>query len=235
MNRQSNLMSRLKNLLLTTPIALLLGFYLSTLIPKLDQGDRFGRAAAEPMAVTEAPIAVRGNQDQQQNHEVALLKTELSALRAEMAGLRQEMHRIAALKSMNTEPTKQKAEKVPVSNDATVRAEEAKYFAEQSAALEADFRQQAVDAVWALETTALVKKGLLNDKASAGNAIISLECRHSSCRLELANDSHHRMPDFTELSAQITDELPNIMVSQAESDDNSTVFYLSKEEVALPQ
>ncbi len=225
-------MNLLKTILITTAVTLPLGFYVSTIVPKPDGIQQGEQTAAAPSVTASVPVVSKNDAAHQQDDDVALLKTEVNGLKAEIAALREAMRGFAKVKSTK-EISVQDTDKIVPPSDEAIRAEEEKYFAEQGAALETDFRQQTIDPVWSSEAATLIRKGLASDKIS-GNAIVSLECRTHTCRLELANNGKNKPPDFIEFPQQIAGELSNMMVSQTESGDDTTVFYLSKEEFVLP-
>jgi hypothetical protein len=223
-------MNLLKTIVITTAINVPLAAYVSTLIPKSVETQ-----GSVPIALTAKandPVIAKQIDTVQQNDDVVTLKTDVVNLKLELAALREEMHSMTKVK-VDTAILGRDADKSVPRSDEEIRAEEEKHFAVQGEALESGFRQQTIAPKWSAEAMALVRAGLAKDKIS-GDAIVSLECRTHSCRLELANNGKNQTPDFVEFPQHIAGELSNVMVSQTESSDSSTVFYLSKEEFVLP-
>ncbi|WP_394751851.1 hypothetical protein [Crenothrix sp.] len=220
-------MNIFKIILITTAVNLPLSVYVSTLISK-------PAAVQTPIqihssTVENIPLISKNSEDHQQNDEMVLLKTDVQALKLQLASLKNQIQSSPKTKASNAI----KHDNTIARNDEAMLAEEQKHFAVEGAALESAFRQQTVNAKWSAETIDLIGKGLASDKIGA-SSMISLECRSDTCRLELANNGKNQPPDFVEFPQQIAGELSNLMVSQTESSDSSTVFYLSKEEFVLP-
>lgn len=221
-------MNIFKIILITTAVNLPLSVYVSTLIPRADERQDDVQIASG--VKSNVPVVLKDSKDHQQNDEMVLLKTDVQALKIQLASLKNQMQSPPKAKAGNA--INQYDNTIARSNEAML-AEEQKHFAVEGAALESAFRQQTVDAKWSAEAIDLIRKGLASDKITA-SSIISVECRSDNCRLELANNDKNQPPDFVEFPQQIAGELSNLMVSQIESSENSTVFYLSKEEFVLP-
>jgi hypothetical protein len=218
-------MNLFKILMLTTAIIIPLSVYVSTLIAQ----------PVETQTDTQTVSSVKSENKltaAQQSNELPTLKANVIALKAELAALREEMHTMAKTKAATAILGRDTNKDVPRS-DEELHAEETKHFAAQSEALESDFRQQTLAPTWATDTMALIRTALASDKSS-DSAIIDLQCRSRTCRLELANNGKNQALELVEFTQTIAEELSNVIVSQAESSDSTTVFYLSKEEFVLP-
>lgn len=225
-------MNLVRIVLITTVINVPLSVYVSTFIAKPDKTQ--GHVQAVSVAKVSGPaVMIKAIDDTQEKEDVATLSADVNSLKVELAGLREEIRRIVSSKT-NAAISGRGSDDVSVArSNEDIQAEEEKIFAAQGEALESDFRQQTIAPAWSSETEDLVRKGLLSDKISA-DSIVSLECRTHTCRLELADNSQNKAPDFVDFPQKVSEELPNVMMSQTESGDNTTVFYLSKEEFVLP-
>jgi hypothetical protein len=226
-------MKLFKTILMTCAVTLPLGFFIAILLDKPHTLQQSEQPPIKP-AIISAPLAINANTTDTppQNNAVLVLTTQVQHLQADVTALREELHSMVKTKAA-TAILGRDPDKKPPSTDDAIQAEEEKYFAKQGEALSADFRQQSIAPGWSTETVALVKAGLASDKISE-TSIISLECRTRTCRLELANTRKNKVPDFMAFPQYIAGELSNILISQPESTDGATVFYLSKEELMLP-
>lgn len=226
-------MNLFKIILITSAVNLPLSVYVSRLMPPSVAVVQSEHPPAIAAATQVVPTVVNNTVKPEHNEALALLKTQVQALSADVVALREEMHTIVKTKAAAVILGRDVDNVAPPSEEAA-RAEEEKYFAAQGVALESDFRQQTVELNWSTEAMNLIRTGLASDKIS-GSAIIGLECRTRTCRLELANNGKNHAPDFVEFPQHIADELSNLMISQTESTDGATVFYLSKEAFTQPK
>lgn len=165
---------------------------------------------------------------------LAALGKEVAHLRADVAALRMDMQMqqsklAASVNNLAPDPVKNPQALTEM------RAKEEESIQKQGEALETGFRQQTTDPNWSVKAKSLIEEALFSDKV-ASTDIIDVECRASMCRVELANDSNNQAPRITEFPMKISEELPNILVSQTNESDGSTttVLYLSKDDPVLP-
>jgi hypothetical protein len=71
--------------------------------------------------------------------------------------------------------------------DPAARAKAERERQEQMAVVEANFQQEPTDQMWSFEAAGAVQEALANDEMGQ-TALRSIECRSSTCRVEMADD-----------------------------------------------
>ena len=180
---------------------------------------------------TPAPVTTSSSFVNNQDQEILSLKREIAALKQEVSTLQSQMQHFSSNRKTANAIVHQdhKEDESPVNTTA-----EEQLFAKQGQFLETAFKQQSVDQQWATDTKNLIIAGLAKDKISQ-SAIIDLDCRNRSCRLTLAHDKQQQAPELQHFINYTADVLPNVVISQTESDNESTVFYLSRDEFQFPR
>ena len=183
------------------------------------------RPIVHGLAVKDSDVNLRESLDS--------LRKEVASLRADVLVLQANRHEqqlkleAASLNAVTTQVKPKLArEQVLAQNKERLR--------KQGELLETGFRQQTTDPRWSEQAKTLVQEALASDKIAAKD-IIDIECRVSMCRVELANDNVDE-PKLSDFPMKISEEMPNIMASQAQESDGSTttILYLSKDNLASP-
>jgi hypothetical protein len=164
------------------------------------------------------------NQVEKLNHEMADLKSSVTALHAQM-----KMLATTDPKNITTaiDSTREKEQIDQMRNSTAERQHQ------QGGQMESSFRQQTTDPDWSVKTKALIQDALAREKIAAEN-ILNIECRNTMCRVELTNDDQHKLPKISNFPLLIGQELPSIMVDQISESNGSTttILYLSKDDAA---
>jgi len=122
---------------------------------------------------------------------------------------------------------------------ADTQAESQRQRDQQLDALESGFKQEPTDAAWAAQTTARVEETLAAF-AVAPSGVRDIECRASTCRLEIAGDTlldvAGKEPASLDkglplLVNRLADSLPSMTAFQVEDGygATSTVLFFSRE------
>jgi hypothetical protein len=167
--------------------------------------------------------------------EVAALRQEVAQLRAALGELRQ--HLAAADRESGDEPL------VEELSPAHAQAEEEAERVARMNALESAFVREPMDPVWAASTSAQVEEALSALEA-APVGIRDLECRASTCRLEISGDTlfNHegKAVPFGKglplLLLRLADTLPSASAYQREDGNGAagTVLFLSRDADLAP-
>jgi len=161
------------------------------------------------------------------------LVEDMTALRQEVALLRRE---IANMQLQLREQAMAATDKVPAreeSDDVQMKSveEEERANHERTETLEAAFIQESVDQQWADEATHAIKEAL--GREDMGQLVLqSLECRSSSCRMQLANNGSGDMPKSLPLLMQLLSEtVPYVTAGEVEDSAGGTslVLYMSQD------
>lgn len=223
----------------TQYVRFIFGTALISLVTMLAYGNmRHGQSVSPSISVNHGALA----DTQQANAIDDELHTEMTALRQEVARLEAK---IAALQT-DFQTLKSPSQSLQVIETkltgrikssslslAEIRAQEQvkedEYWAQEAERLEADFQQQAQDPDWSASSKSSIQAALARIKIAEAD-IIDMDCRSSTCRIELANNSQNQVPDITLLALTLGQRLSNMRVKPTKdgSDERTTVVYLSK-------
>jgi hypothetical protein len=98
-------------------------------------------------------------------------------------------------------------------------------------AVEAAFRGQAVDQSWSTNTTSAIHE-VLNSAEVGGLQAESIDCRSSSCRVELHDDGTGQLAkSLPNLAQQLAGAMPTITANTVAQGDGTSnvVLYMSRE------
>ncbi len=158
---------------------------------------------------------------------------DIRALREEVASLRAGISLLRRQGPKQAESASTSADSQPgadVRSDALARAEAAREHQAQMEAVDAAFRQQAVDPTWSASTVSSIRNAL-NSEDVGGIQADNIDCRSESCRVELRDDGSGRLSkSLPMLAQQLAGTTPNITannMSQANG-DSTLVLYLSR-------
>jgi hypothetical protein len=150
--------------------------------------------------------------------QVARLNAQVSAIERQLRG----MSRTVAYENPRVEEGRHQEP----ANDPVARAEAESRRREQMEAVEASFRQEASDPRWSADVTATVQ-GVLASKEAASIELRGLECRSSTCRIEIVDDGNGKlamaMPLFI---LHLGRTLPHVVVDHIDDGDGAKVMIL---------
>ncbi|MFM8331663.1 MAG: hypothetical protein ACKN9T_08235 [Candidatus Methylumidiphilus sp.] len=193
--------------------------------PQADRAASAGRLAPRQADAgrVNAPVAVQSAKPAVESG-MAALRREMAILRAEVGALRQQ---VATAGGGPVDGALAKDTR----HDPIAQAEAERQRQEQMAAVEANFRGEAADRSWSERTTATVQHALAGQVAIQ-SSLRSVECRSSTCRVELSGGNAAALDKSLPLFAnRLTESLPSVTVNQVEDGAGgvTTVLYLSSE------
>lgn len=227
-------MKQVYGVVLSLGILLALGVYLTrqTATPSASRPVSV-RAPQPSPAMEEGLPATVGTNDKDaktQRREIAALSEQVVFLRREVAALqrqfqeqRQEIMGVAV--EGETPPLE-----VP-RPDPTILTAMERERQEQMAAIEASFRQEPSDPQWSFAMTGVVQEALAGEE-TLQTALQNLECRSSTCRVEIADDDAGELAkSMPVVLQQLASTLPNVIADQVEDGggNRSLLLYLSRE------
>ena len=98
-------------------------------------------------------------------------------------------------------------------------------------AVDALFRQQAIDPTWSANTSASIRSAL-NSEEVGGIQADNIDCRSESCRVELRDDGSGSLSkSMPMLAQQLAGTMPNITANNITqpNGDSTLVLYLSRQ------
>jgi hypothetical protein len=159
--------------------------------------------------------------------DIRALREEVASLRAGISSLRRQIPQ--QVESASTSAASQPG--ADVRSDALVRAEAARERQTRMEAVDAAFRQQAIDPTWSANTATSIRSALNSDEVG-GIQADNIDCRSESCRVELRDDGSGRLSkSMPMLAQQLAATMPNITannITQANG-DSTLVLYLSRQ------
>lgn len=163
---------------------------------------------------------------------VAELGAQVAQLRQEVDALRLHIARLPNGSQAAADATWLEARRDPLARAEADRAE-----AVRVAATEAAFRAEPRVLAWSEATAAGLRDALSLTSASLRSAARSVECRSSSCRIEIDDDAvpdlPAQLPRFVQHASAL---LPNVTAGEVDQGNGqtATVLYLSRELVGPP-
>jgi hypothetical protein len=155
------------------------------------------------------------------------LKEEVDSLKAEVRSLRhQPPAQSSAVASRADGPTAANVAADQGAREEAVRARQA-----QMEVVEAAFRGQAVDQSWSTNTTSAIHE-VLNSAEAGGLQAESIDCRSSSCRVELHDDGTGQLAKSLPIVAlQLAGTMPTVTANTIPQGDGTSnvVLYMSRE------
>jgi hypothetical protein len=159
--------------------------------------------------------------------DLAALQGEVDSLRAEVLALR---HQLPAQAS--PVPPRADGPTAPdVRSDPNAREEEAAERQAQLEKIDAAFRRQTVDQSWSANTTSAIHE-VLNSTEGGGLQAENIDCRSSSCRVELHDDGTGRLSKSLPIVAQqLAGSMPTVTANTIPRGDGTSnvVLYMSRE------
>jgi hypothetical protein len=156
--------------------------------------------------------------------DLVALKEEVTSLRAEVLALRQQMPRqLAAVPAA--------ADGQPAA-DVHSDAEAARERQAEIEATDAAFRKQSIDPTWSANTVSTIRQVLANEEVG-GIQADNIDCRSSSCRIELHDDGSGRLAKSLPVFAQqLGGTMPNLTADNIPNGNGSStmVLYMSRDE-----
>ena len=195
-----------------------------------------GRRAAfdaEAERSTEGAGSSRKAETQQQ--ELVALREQVILLRREVAAVQRQLYEQGQTATSVASGREEDPANDP-RTDPAARAAVERQRQEQMAVLEANFQQEPTDRGWSSEAVAAVQEVLASDE-TVQTAVRGIECRSSTCRVELADDdtgeSAKVMPILLQ---QLAETLPNVTANQVDDSAGGkrTILYMSRESNELP-
>jgi hypothetical protein len=159
--------------------------------------------------------------------DLAALRAEVDALRAEVLALR---HQLPAQSS----PVASRADGPPaadVRSDQSAQEEEAATRQAQMEKIDAAFRRQTIDQSWSANTTSAIHAAL-NSTEAGGLQAENIDCRSSSCRVELHDDGTGRLGKSLPIFAlQLAGSMPTVTADTIPQNDGTSnvVLYMSRD------
>ncbi len=164
--------------------------------------------------------------------DLAALTGEVDALKAEVLALR---HQLPAQSSpAQSSPVPSRADGPPaadVRSDQSAREEEAATRQAQMEKVDAAFRSQTVDQSWSANTTSAIHE-VLSSTEDGGLQAENIDCRSSSCRVELHDDGTGRLGKSLPIVAlQLAGSMPTVTANTIPQDDGTSnvVLYMSRD------
>jgi hypothetical protein len=159
--------------------------------------------------------------------DLAALTGEVDSLKAEVLALR---HQPPAQSS----PVPSRADRPPapdVRSDSSAREEEAAQMRQaQMEKIDAAFRRQTIDQSWSANTASAIHEVL--NSTEVGLQAENIDCRSSSCRVELHDDGSGRLSKSLPIVAlQLAGSMPTVTadtIPQADGTSN-VVLYMSRD------
>jgi hypothetical protein len=158
--------------------------------------------------------------------DLATLTRQVDSLKAEVLELRHQP-------SAQSSPVPSRADgphAADVRSDSSGREEEAAGMRQaQMDKIDAAFRRQAVDQSWSANTTSAIHD-VLNSTEGGGLQAENIDCRSSSCRVELHDDGSGRLSKSLPLVAlQLAGSMPTITANTIPQGDGTSnvVLYMS--------
>jgi hypothetical protein len=158
--------------------------------------------------------------------DIRALREEVASLRAGISLLRRQIPKQA--ESVSTTADSQPT--ADVRSDTLARAEAAREHQARMEAVDAAFRQQAIDPTWSANTSSSIRNALSSEEVG-GIQADNIDCRSESCRVELRDDGSGRLSkSMPMLAQQLVGTTPSITannIAQANG-DSTLVLYLSR-------
>lgn len=204
----------------------MIGFVLYLTYLRLQPSDESNRdVSALPVGPSQSMVTVEGGTAASVD-DIRALREEVASLRAGISLLRRQNPKQA--ESASTSPDSQPG--ADVRSDTLARAEAARERQNQMEAVDAAFRQQAIDPTWSANSSSSIRNAL-NSEDVGGIQADNIDCRSESCRVELRDDGSGRLSkSLPMLAQQLSGTMPNITannLSQANG-DSTVVLYLSR-------
>jgi hypothetical protein len=181
--------------------------------------------SALPVRPSQSMVTVEGGTAASVD-DIRALREEVASLRAGISVLRRQGPKQP--ESASTSPDSQPG--ADVRSDTLARAEAARERQNQMEAVDAAFRQQAIDPTWSANSSSSIRNAL-NSEEVGGIQADNIDCRSESCRVELRDDGSGRLgKSLPMLAQQLAGTMPNITannISQANG-DSTVVLYLSR-------
>ena len=157
------------------------------------------------------------------------LRSELHRLNADMANLRRQ---VAELQSRPSASAAIEIDKTASAKETAVALTEARQQRQQLLdATASAFGQEIVDTDWSVATTARLHEAL-GHGTDSGALIRAVECRSTTCRVELVDDGSGKFNEmFAMATLKLADILPNALVQPADETMGGTpssIVYLSR-------
>ena len=238
-------MKRSFGVLLTSTTALAFGLYFIHQAGNLPASDPMSVRVSPPAAKSEAPghgvapdmgaAAGSERRTETQQQEMVALKKQVALLRREVSSVQQQVDEQGRTGTVVAPGREEDPTNDPRINPAA-RAAAERARQEQMAVIEANFRQEPTDRGWSSEAAGAVQEALASDE-TVQTALRNLECRSSTCRVEMADDdtgeSAKVMPILLQ---QLAETLPNVTANQVDDSAGGkrTILYMSRESNELP-
>jgi hypothetical protein len=159
--------------------------------------------------------------------DLAALKEEVDSLKAEVLALR---HQLPAQSSASA--SRADGQTAPdVRSDSSAQDEQAAMRQAQMEMIDAAFRRQTIDQSWSANTTSAIHK-VLNSSEVGGLQAENIDCRSSSCRVELHDDGSGRLSkSLPILAQQLAGSMPNVTANTIPQGDGTAnvVLYMSSD------
>lgn len=223
----------------TQYVRFIFGTTLISLVTMLAYGNmRHGQSVSPNISVNHGALAdtQQANAiDDELHTEMTALRQEVARLEAKIAALQTDFQTLKSpsqsLQVIETKLTGRiKSSSLSLAEiHAQEQVKEDEYWAQEAERLEADFQQQEQDPDWSASSKSSIQAALARIKIAEAD-IIDMDCRSSTCRIELANNSQNQVPDITLLALTLGQRLSNMRVKPTKdgSDERTTVVYLSK-------
>jgi hypothetical protein len=166
-------------------------------------------------------------------HGEATDAADLAALREEVASIRAEVRMLRSLIPPQTASATARADGQPAAmrSDPSARAEAAREHQVEMEAVDAAFRKQVTDPSWSANTTTAIREALGSEEMG-GMQAENIDCRSSSCRVELHDDGSghlsNSLPTFVRRLAEATPTIRANTIPQADG-TSVVVLYMSRE------
>jgi hypothetical protein len=205
----------------------LIGFVLYLTYQRLEPSEESNRdVSALPVRPSQSTVTAEGGTAASVD-DIRALREEVASLRAGISLLRRQIPKQA--ESVSTSADSQPG--AEVRSDALARAEAARERQTRMEAVDAGFRQQAIDPTWSANTSTTIRNAL-NSEDVGGIQADNIDCRSESCRVELRDDGSGRLSkSLPMLAQQLAGTMPDITannITQANG-DSTLVLYLSRQ------
>jgi hypothetical protein len=172
-----------------------------------------------------------------QQQEMAALREQVALLRREVSAVQRQIHEQGRAATVVAPGREEDLTKDP-RTDPAARAAAERERQEQMAVLEANFRQEPTDRGWAFQAAGAVQEALASDEMGQA-ALRNIECRSSTCRVELADDDTGELAKGIPMLLQQLDEtLPSSVTANYVDDGaggKTMILYMSRELDEPPQ